>query len=275
MTTFAANSAAAAAPWMSRAELAQASGLREDLVARFIPATDTPNGPMYPAQQMALAVYVKELTDHNLPAALVDEKVREFTARPPARAPLYAPPAHATSRRGLWTAVGGAATAALILGGILGGLIGSSNSGSSNASGAPATVTVEAAAPQLNPAIPASPDPVCAEWAPIADSYAAKLKEWGSRGGDPNLPASTWTPEQRALNMASIPIMRDQVEDLKRLAAKAKDPFLASLLRAQAMYEDAFIPRLPNYQPSDRPLWQAAYDFSGAVRAACTTVQPR
>jgi len=273
MTTFAANNAAAAAPWMSRAELAQASGLREDLVARFIPATDTPNGPMYPAQQMALAVYVKELTDHNLPPAVVDEKVREFTARPPAPAP-YTLPARTTGRRGLWTAVGGAATAALIVGGILGGLMGSSNSGS-NASSAPATVTVAAAAPQLSPTIPSAPDPVCAEWAPIADSYAAKLKEWGSRGGDPNLPASTWTPEQRALNMASIPVMRDQVEDLKRLAAKAKDPFLASLLRAQAMYEDAFIPRLPSYQPSDRPLWQAAYDFSGAVRAACTTVQPR
>ncbi len=76
MTTFAANNAAAAAPWMSRVELAQASGLREDLVARFIPATDTPNGPMYPAQQMALAVYVKELTDHNLPGMSGTELAR-------------------------------------------------------------------------------------------------------------------------------------------------------------------------------------------------------
>ena len=75
---------------MTRAELAQASGLREDLVARFIPGADTPTGPMYAAQQLALAVYVKELTDHNLPPAAVDDKVREFLTRPATPAP---PPA--------------------------------------------------------------------------------------------------------------------------------------------------------------------------------------
>lgn len=166
------------------------------------------------------------------------------------------------------------AALSLVVGGVIGGIIGSSNKNNNTSAAAP-TVTVEAAAPQVNPTIPATPDPVCAEWAPIADAYAAKLKDWGSRSGDPTLPASKWTPEQRALNMASIPIMRDQVEDLKRLATRAKDPFLASLLRAQAMYEDAFIPRLPNYEPSDRPIWQAAYDFSGAVRAACTPVKPK
>lgn len=179
-------------------------------------------------------------------------------------------------RRLRWNAaaVGSVAALSLVVGGVIGGIIGSRNTNNDTDAAAP-TVTVEAAAPQVNPTIPPTPDPVCAEWAPIADAYAAKLKDWGSRSGDPTLPASTWTPEQRALNLASIPIMRDQVEDLKRLATRAKDPFLASLLRAQAMYEDAFIPRLPNYEPSDRPLWQAAYDFSGAVRAACTTVKPQ
>jgi len=34
---------------MSRSDLAQASGLREDLVTRFIPGTDTPAGIVYPA----------------------------------------------------------------------------------------------------------------------------------------------------------------------------------------------------------------------------------
>lgn len=39
------NPTAAGAPsWLSRPELAHASGLREDLVARFVPATTTPTG---------------------------------------------------------------------------------------------------------------------------------------------------------------------------------------------------------------------------------------
>ena len=265
---------AAPTAWMSRTELAQASGLHEDLVARFIPAADTPTGPMYPAHQIALAVYVKELTDHNMAPAAVEDKVRGYLTRP---APTGVPPIipkPAARRRAPWAAIGGTAAAALLLGGVIGGIIGSSNKDSVPAAAAP-MVTVEAPAPQFNPTIPVTPDPVCAEWAPIADSYAAKLKDWGSRGGDPTLPASTWTPDQVALNLGILPVLRDQVADLNRLADKAQDPFLAGLLRAQAMYEAAFIPRLPNYQPSDRPLWQAFRDFSGAVRAACITVQPR
>lgn len=178
------------------------------------------------------------------------------------------------SRR-LRVAVGSTAAIALVIGGVAGAVIVAKVNGSNNSSAPATAVTAPPSPAEVKPTIPATPDPVCAEWAPIADAYAAKLKDWGSRSGDPTLPATTWTPEQRALNMASIPIMRDQVDDLNRLAAKAKDPFLASLLRAQAMYEEAFIPRLPNYEPSDRPLWQAVYDFSGAVRAACRTVQPR
>jgi len=170
--------------------------------------------------------------------------------------------------------VGGAAAAALVVGGTLGGLIGASSGNARPAASAP-TVTVKAPAPQFKPTIPVAPDPVCAEWGPIADSYAAKQKEWSTKSGDPNLPSSSWNDEQRSLNKTFISIVQDQIADLRRLADKAQDPFLAGLLRAQATYEEAYILRLPNYQPSDRPLWQAAYDFSGAVRAACTTVQPR
>jgi hypothetical protein len=261
----------AAGAWMSRTELAQASGLREDLIARFIPATESPNGPMYAAQQMALAVYVKELTDLLLPPAAVDEKVREFIARPPASPAGLSLPAAKPSRRGLWTVVGAAATAALLIGGAIGALIGSSG-GNSPAASAP-TAAIEAPPAGFTPTIPVAPDPVCAEWGPIADFYSAELKEWSEKSV--NQPASTWNAEQWDLNRAFIATVREQISDLNRLAEKAQDPFLAALMRAQAMYAEAFILRLPNYQPSDRPLWQAAYDFSGAVRAACITVQPR
>jgi len=261
-----------AGPWMSRTELAQASGLREDLIARFIPATDTPNGPMYPAQQMALAVYVKELTDHNLPPAAVAEKVREFITRPSA-APTGLPlPTPTPSRRGLWTAVGAAATAALLIGGAIGALIGSSGGDRAAPMSAPAT-TVEAPPANFTPTIPVAPDPVCAEWGPIADFYSAELREWSDKSVDQ--PASSWNAYQWDLNRSFIATVRKQISDLNRLADKAEDQFLAALMRAQAMYAEAYILRLPTYEPSDRPLWQASYDFSGAVRAVCTTVQPR
>jgi hypothetical protein len=252
-------------------ELAQASGLREDLIARFIPAAMT--GPMYAASQLAEAVYIKELTDQNLHPAAVENKVYEFRRRQRAiPAPAAIIPKPAASRRGLWAAIGGTATAALLLGGVIGSIIGSSNKDSVPAAAAP-TVTVAAAAP-LDRAIPNTPDPVCAEWAPIANAISARLSEFAST--DPRIPGSAWTPQRLAETRKLVPVLEANVADMRRLAGNAQDPFLASLMRAQAVHGEAYIARLgPNYQPSDQSLWQASIDYSSAVRAACTTVAPR
>jgi hypothetical protein len=260
---------AAAPALLTPTELAQASGLREDLIARFIPAASTPTGPMYAASQLAEAVYIKELTDQNLHPAAVEDQVHEFRRRQRA-APTPAPIIPKAGRRGL-AAIGGTAAAALLLGGVIGSIIGSSNKDSVPAAAAP-TVTVAAAAP-LDRAIPNTPDPVCAEWAPLANLYSAKLAEWAKT--DSNIPATAWTPEQLAVNLAAIPVLRSNAADMNRLAAKASDPFLASLMHAQATYSEAFISRIPTYQPSDLQLWQASVDMSGAVQAACVTIQPR
>jgi hypothetical protein len=101
----------------------------------------------------------------------------------------------------MWPAVGLASAIALIAGGIVAGVIGSSSTGNNRAAAVP-TVIVEAQPPQFNPTIPVSPDPVCAEWAPIADANAAKQREWSDKSVDQ--PAATWNAEQRDLNRAFI-----------------------------------------------------------------------
>ena len=53
------------------------------------------------------------------------------------------------------------------------------------------------------------------------------------------MPASAWGPEQRALNMDMILIIRSQAADMKRLATRPGS-ILARLMREQAMYEDEF-----------------------------------
>ncbi len=168
--------------------------------------------------------------------------------------------------------MGSVAALSLVVGGVIGGIIGSSNTNNDTHAAAP-TVTVEAAAPQVNPTIPATPDPVCAEWAPISNSYGAKLDEWSK--SDATIPASSWSPEQRTLNLSVVPVLQASATDMRRLADKAEDPFLARLMRQQAMYEEAFVVRLPNYEPNDQVLWRASTDFAGAVRSTCLTVKPR
>ena len=115
-----------------------------------------------------------------------------------------------------------ASAAALLAGALIGGLIGyrSGRDGS---------------APSVTPTVAAAPDPVCAEWEAQSRGYEARTQKWSQ--SDADVPASDWSPATRALNMGIIPVLQQEATDLKKLAAKAQDRFLASLMQAQAVYE--------------------------------------
>ncbi|MDA3641997.1 hypothetical protein [Mycobacterium xenopi] len=263
---------------MTLAEISRESGLRQDLVSRFVPGMDTPSGKLYSAGHVALARYVKELTDLNVPSAAVQVAVHDMESRPAAEFNTLLTQSRrrqGTLRGRFWAGIGAAAAAGLLIGGIAGGLIGYSNGEQgSSTSAAPATVTAPAQPTQINPTIPTTPDPVCAEWSPIAQDYLSKERDW-AHGTDPKVAMAQRTPEQQALTRAVIPIMRVEVADMRRLAGKAQDPLLKALMQGQAMYEEAYANRLPNYQPSDDRLWVASVDFGNAVNSLCTAVAPR
>ncbi len=271
MTTYAPQTAPGR--WISSAELARESGLREDLVQRFMPADTTGPVPMYNAGAVPLARYIKRLTDMGMPSSAIDAAVRELHNNSGAMMQISLAAPEAPSRRGRLLAVSGAAAAAaLIIGGVIGGLIGSGTRDTA-APTAPAPVTVTAEAPPIDVSVPTSADPVCAEWSPLADGYRAKRAAWVAI--DPNISAAQWSPDQRAANMAVIPTLRAEADDLRRLAGKAQNDLLATLMRSQAQYEDAYANRLPNYQPNDQRLWQAVTDFGNSVNSVCTVTGPR
>ncbi|WP_236724541.1 hypothetical protein [Mycobacterium avium] len=261
---------------MTLAEISRESGLRQDLVTRFVPGMDTPSGKLYSAHHVALARYVKELTDLNVPSAAVQVAVQDLESRPPAEFDMLL--RHKGTIRGrLWAGIGAAAAGAVLIGGIAGGLIGYSTADQDNTTTpAPASTTITAPAKpaQINPTIPTTPDPVCAEWTPTVQGYISKKADW-AHGTDPHVAMAQRTPEQQALTLAVIPIMRAEVADMRRMAGKAQDSLLKALMQGQAMYEEAYADRLPNYQPSDDRLWVAAVDFSNAVNSMCTAVAPR
>ncbi|MBE5477695.1 hypothetical protein E3G68_005028 [Mycobacteroides abscessus] len=259
--------------WISAAELARESGLREDLVQRFMPADTTGPAPMYSAGAVPLAKYVKRLTDMGTPASAIDTAVRELHNNTGAMMQISLTAPVAPSRRGRILAISGAAAAAaLIVGGVIGGLIGSDTRDTAAAPApAPVTVTAEAPPEKINVNIPSTADPACQEWAPIVDSYNGKQSAWTKT--DPNLAAQQWSPEQRALSLSMIPVMQAEAADMRMLASKARDPYLASLMSGQAVYEDEYASRLANYQPSDHRFWDAVISFSGAVKAVCTATR--
>lgn len=272
MTTYA---PAPSGRWISATELAHASGLTEDLVRRFMPANTSGPAPLYSEAQVPLARHIKNLTELGTPAAAVDTAVRELRDNPAAQEQLNhtATTVVRTRRNKALTIAGAAAAAALILGGVVGAVIGSNTSEPASAPVTAAPVTVTAAAPTISATVPSVADPVCAEWAPIADAYAAKQVPWTKT--DPTVPASNWSPEERALQLSMVPVLKSQAADMKELAAKTDNSALKYLLQQQAAYELLYAERLPNYVPADDPLWLAAVNFSSSVKSLCKALAPR
>jgi len=257
-------------------EISRQSGLRQDLVSAFVPGMDTPTGKLYSANHVVLARYVKELTDLNAPEDAIQLAVQQLKSRPDTELRMVMAQRPARPKRARrWAGIGAVAGVALLVGGIIGSfLVPGKGVRGSTQTAAPVTVTAPAGPSSLNPTIPVTPDPVCAEWSPISQDYLNKEADWAAKS-DPKVAMAQRPPEVQALTTAVIPVLKSEAADMRRLADKAQDPLLKALMRGQAIYEDAYADRLPNYQPSDGRLWTAAVDFANAVNSMCNAVAPR
>lgn len=275
MTTYAPQ--AAPGHWLSAAELAQESGLRADLIVRFLPANESGLTPLYSAEQIPLAQFVKKLTDAGTPAAAIDVAVRDLVdpAGAQTRAVRSGP-----ARRGL--PGGRVATALIALGvgalGLTGGLLlgglGTDKGTSTSARSAPITVTAEAPPPAAA-TIPEVRDPACSDWAALNNRYLANGKRVEWMATDPNVPATEWSSQQRALTDAVIPTMKEEAAEVASLAERASAPALRMILQLRAEYEGKFAERLPGYVVSDHALWEAVSEFGNAANSFCTALAPR
>ncbi len=68
-------------------------------------------------------------------------------------------------------------------------------------------------------AIPAGPNSVCADWVAACLSSGKDTADWLAIPSD--IPASQWTPEQRAINDAVAPVMDSFADKFKHLANEA------------------------------------------------------
>ncbi|WP_235677047.1 hypothetical protein [Mycolicibacterium porcinum] len=110
-------------------------------------------------------------------------------------------------------------------------------------------------------------NPVCADWSAEADGFANDTARW--RDIDPNIPASEWTPEQRAVNDAVAPIMTANADKIEKIGRNSGNPVFEDLAVLAGQYRRAFVTALPNYTPRDSYLSESAALLSVTVNLAC------
>jgi hypothetical protein len=110
-------------------------------------------------------------------------------------------------------------------------------------------------------------EPVCSDWATVFEKFDRDTANWRTLRTD--VPSDQWTPEQKALNDAVVPIMKKFAGDLERLGRSSNDPVLEDFAVLSAQYRRAYVLALPSYTSADNYLANASTNLVKSVYSAC------
>lgn len=113
-------------------------------------------------------------------------------------------------------------------------------------------------------------DPVCSEWGELLEQFDASTGSWQTL--DTALPASSWTPEQRAIVEDVIPEMLRFADRAEELGNGTPNPVLQDFAFLAAQYRRAYAAALPTYTPADSWLTSASASAASTIFNACKAV---
>ncbi|WP_219996721.1 hypothetical protein, partial [Mycolicibacterium fortuitum] len=109
--------------------------------------------------------------------------------------------------------------------------------------------------------------PACDDWKAAVDMYTENTTAWAHT--DPNIPAGQWSPEQKALNDAVIPVMRNAADQLEQIGRDSQNSTFEDFAALAAQYRRAYAQAIPTYSTADHRLYSASLKASGTIIAAC------
>lgn len=131
----------------------------------------------------------------------------------------------------------------------------------------PPSRTVPPGQPEIPQPFLAAGNDVCADWAEETTKAAADTEQW--RDIDPNIPATDWTPEQKAINDSVAPKLIANADARERLGRESGNPILEDFAVLGAQYRRAFVSALPNYTAADSFLVESSTLLGLVVSYAC------
>jgi hypothetical protein len=135
----------------------------------------------------------------------------------------------------------------------------------------PPLATPSQVAPPGNPEDPQrflpGPNPVCGKWSTALSDLQRETVDWLSIPSD--IPVSRWTPEQRAIFDAVVPVMSASADKLQALGEGSGNLTWQDFAGLSAQYRRAYVQSLPTYVAADNYLANVALELSGVVQAAC------
>jgi hypothetical protein len=123
----------------------------------------------------------------------------------------------------------------------------------------------------IGPVAVITEDPSCAAWTAINNELATSgTGLWNDR--DRSVPASAWTPKQRAQFVAAAQSMRGAAAQTIGLVKLTPHRVMRELYQQFIAYARAYAERVPKYTPADDNLAGAANSASSALGAICAAI---
>jgi hypothetical protein len=173
----------------------------------------------------------------------------------------------------------GAVTAVAVLATVLAAvlLFGGGGSGTNPKAGNPDAGSTEDATAGIASAHDTAPvsvitaDPSCTAWTAINNELANSGQGlWNDR--DRSVPASAWTPKERAQFAAAGQSMRGAAAQAVGLVKLTPHRVMRELYQQFIAYARAYVERLPKYTPVDNNLAGAANSASSALGSICAAI---
>jgi hypothetical protein len=129
-----------------------------------------------------------------------------------------------------------------------------------------------ASAGDKGPANIITEDPSCAAWRPINETFANITKKgWNKR--DPAIPASDWTPQQRAPYEEMGQAARVAADQTVPLAKLTPHRVMRELFEQFIAYARAYSDAIPTYTPRDDHISGTVITVGGALTWICTAIE--
>ncbi|WP_226864420.1 hypothetical protein [Mycolicibacterium baixiangningiae] len=115
-----------------------------------------------------------------------------------------------------------------------------------------------------------SPNSSCPEWDSEAMKFADESADW--RGVNTKIPASEWTPVERATVESATPRMSALADTMQRLGSGSGNPVFEDFAFLATQYWRAFVMAVPEYHSADNYLSASATYLTNIVLVACEVV---
>lgn len=132
---------------------------------------------------------------------------------------------------------------------------------------APPSVFVDVSRAGGSPKFMAESDAICSDWTKEVEKFDSDTVDW--RKTDPQIPASQWTPDERSINDAVMPVMKTHADSLERISRRSDNGVTQDFGVLAAQYQRAIAMALPTYTDADFYLSQAASFVAASINAAC------